>query len=239
MAGAPGVLRAGAEVSRTRPPDRLGLRRPVRPSAPRYQQRALPDPPRRPAQPWLPGALAVRAPSGARLAGPLRPRSVAGRDVRGPGALPGQRLPRRQLDRGRAQPRLRPRGVRLQRTRAAQAGIPFIPCPGPRGPGSGRPISTPARAMECRRRCRAPHRCDPFPRSSRTSTIPAAARAGAMPCPRCWHWPPPRRSAAYAATRRSANGSVTSAPRCCNAFACTAATGATGRPACRLSAASR
>ena len=102
------------------------------------------------------------------------------------------------------------------------------PCSGPSGPGSGRPISTPARAMECRRRCRAPHRYDPFPRSSRTSTIPAAARGGAMPRPRCWHWPPPRRSAACAATRRSANGPTISAPRCCNASACAAAAGATG-----------
>ena len=35
--------------------------------------------------------------------------------------------------------------------------------------------------------------CDPFPRSSRTSTTPAAGRGGAMRCPRYWPWPPPRR----------------------------------------------
>ena len=65
------------------------------------------------------------------------------------------------------------------------------------------------------------------------ATIPAAARAGAMHCPRCWPWPPPRRSAACAATRRSANGSTISAPRCCSASACAAATANTARPACR------
>ena len=46
-----------------------------------------------------------------------------------------------------------------------------------------------------------------------------------MPCPRCWRWPPPRRCAACAATRRSANGSTTSAPRRYNASACAAANG--------------
>ncbi len=43
----------------------------------------------------------LRAPSGERLADPLRSRRAPGGDLRRPGALPGHGLPCRQLDRGR------------------------------------------------------------------------------------------------------------------------------------------
>ena len=46
------------------------------------------------------------------------------------------------------------------------------------------------------------------PTSSRGSTIASSAGPTPCPCPRCWLWPPPRRSAACKATRRSANEST-------------------------------
>ena len=149
LAGAGGVLGAGAEVRGARPLDWLGVRRPVRPSAPGDQQLALPYPPRRPAQPRLASALVVHAPPGERLAGALRSRSATGRDFRGPGSLPGHRLPRRQLGRGRAHPRLRARRARLPRTRAAQAGVPSSPVPAHAGPPARHRFSTPVCYMEC------------------------------------------------------------------------------------------
>ena len=151
MAGVGGLLGTGAEVRCARSLDWLGPRPSVRSSSPGHQQLALPDPARRSAQSRLAGAVFVHAPSGEGLADPLRSRRAAGGDVRGPGTLPGHGLPRGQLDRGRAHPRLRSRWGRLQRARTAQARVPSSPCPAPRGPGCGPTISTPVCDMECRR----------------------------------------------------------------------------------------
>ena len=77
------------------------------------------------------------APPGPRLAGPLQPPTASAGALRGPGPFPGHRLPCRQLDRGRAQPRLRPRGARLQQTRAPEACVPSSPVPDRAGPAPG------------------------------------------------------------------------------------------------------
>ncbi len=94
---------------------------------------------------------AVHAPSGQRLACLLRSRRAPGGALRRPRALPGHRLPRRQLDRGRAHPQLRLRwGPAIARTRGPGS-CSFIPCAEARGPGLGPSISTSACDMECRR----------------------------------------------------------------------------------------
>ena len=80
--------------------------------------------------------LSLCALSGERLAGPLRPRPASGGDLRGPGVLPGHRLPRRQLDRGRTHPRLRP-----QKSSPAAGAFSHLPLPAAAFPAALRPAS--------------------------------------------------------------------------------------------------
>ena len=133
---------ASAEVRCTRSLDRLGIQRAAWPSAPGDQQLALSDSPRRPAQAWFPHALPVRAPSGS----PASVMTCSWRRPLLPRADPGHGLPRRQLDRSRAHPRLRPRWGRLQRARTAQARVPSPPVPHRAGPAARRRSRSPSAA---------------------------------------------------------------------------------------------
>ena len=97
-------------------------------------------------KPRLAGALAVRAPSGERLAGPLRPRSASGGDFVDPAYFRGTVYRAANW-------------IEVGRTRSfardghsySEHACSFIPCAGARGPGCGPPISTPACDMECPR----------------------------------------------------------------------------------------
>ena len=82
--------------------------------------------------------------------------------LHGPGPFPGHRLPCCQLDRGRAHPRLRSRGARLQRTRAAQACVPSSPVPDRAGPAPGGPSR-------------------PHPRHGVPKTMPSTAQMRSLP----------------------------------------------------------